>query len=207
VRIRRQSIQASTYTIESEPTAKSQELRAALMQFTKDSFYMALLQRLVALNPLQTVTLDGTTRPALIVAENELVIPVPPLADAFYIEWGAAKMVQREVGDRGLMEMECLISYHTFGTVQSGVDRGRTLAALDMELLQICQPSRTSKRDYTQAPSADLGTSICWTVPDLGKVSGSDATKNEGLPRGSEGVRLERSASLTVFFFPEVNFL
>jgi hypothetical protein len=177
------------------------------MQFTKDSFYMALLQRLVSLNPLQTVTLDGTTRPAIIVAENELVISGEPVADAFYIEWGAALMVPRQVGNRGLMQMECLISYHTFGTVQSGVDRGRALGALDMELLSICQPSWTSKRDYTQAPSADLGTNITWTMPILNKVSGSDAAKNDGLPRGSEGVRLERSVSLKVFFFPEVNFL
>jgi hypothetical protein len=177
------------------------------MQFTKDSFYMALLQRLVSLNPLQTVTLDGTTRPAIIVAENELVISAQPVSDAFYIEWGAAQMVPQHVGDRGLMEMECLISYHTFGTVQSGVDRGRALAALDMELLSICEPPRTSKRDYTQSPSVDLGTSILWTTPSLGKVSGTEAAKNEGLPRGNEGVRLERSTSLKVFFFPEVSFL
>ena len=76
-----------------------------------------------------------------------------------------------------------------------------------MELLSICEPPRTSKRDYTQTPSADLGTYILWTTPNLGKISGSDAAKNEGLPRGNEGVRLERSASLKVFFFPEVNFL
>jgi hypothetical protein len=177
------------------------------MQFTKDSFYMALLQRLVSLNPLQTITLNGTTRPAIVVAENELVIPVQPMADAFYIEWGAAQLVPRQVGNRGLMEMDCVISYHTFGTVESGVDRGRTLGTLDMELMSICQPPRTSKRDYTQAPSVDLGTSILWTAPNLGKISGGDAEKNEGLPGGSEGVRLERSASLKVFFFPEVNFL
>jgi hypothetical protein len=176
------------------------------MQFTKDSFYMALLQRLISLDPLRTVTLNGTTRPAIIVAENELVIPVQPVADAFYIEWGAAQVVPRQVGDCGLMEMECVISYHTFGTVESGVDRGRALAALDMDLMQICQPPRTEKRDYTQAPSVDLGTSILWTIPVLSKVAGSDAARNEGLPSGNEGVRLERSASLKVFFFPEVNF-
>jgi hypothetical protein len=177
------------------------------MQFTKDSFYMALLQRLVSLDPLRTITLNGTTRPAIVVAENELVIPVQPVADAFYIEWGAAQLVPRQVGNRGLMAMDCVISYHTFGTVESGVDRGRTLGSLDMSLLSICQPPRTAKRDYTQAPSVDLGTSILWTTPILSKVSGSDATKNDGLPGGSEGVRLERSATLKVFFFPEVNFL
>ncbi len=176
------------------------------MQFTKDSFYMALLARLVALNPQRTVTLNGATRPALIVAENELVIPVEPLPDAFYIEWGAVAAVKQQTGSRALMAMDCVISHHTFGTVESGVDRGRTLAALDTELLSICQPPRTSKRDYTQTPSVDLGTNILWTVPELGKVSGSEALQNMGLPRGSEGVRLERIATMKVFFFAEVNF-
>ena len=177
------------------------------MQFTKDSFYMTLLNRLVAVNPQQTITLNGTTRPALVVAENELVVPVIPLPDAFYIEWGAAEPVQGQSGDRALLAMDCLISYHTFGTVQTGVDRGRSLAALDMELLSICQPPWTSKRDYTQTPSVDLGTRVFWTQPDFGKVSGSEAAKNEALPRGTEGVRLERTVNLKVFFFPEVNVL
>ena len=176
------------------------------MQFTKDSFYMTLLERMVALNPGQTVTLNGTTRPAIIVAENELVVPIVPLPDAFYIEWGAAQLVERQVGSRALMAMECVISYHTFGTVETGVDRGRTMAALDMLLLSMCQPPCTSKRDYTQTPSADLGTKILWTQPSFGKLSGSEAARNEGLPRGSEGIRLERSASLRAFFFSEVTF-
>jgi hypothetical protein len=178
---------------------------AGLMQFTKDSFYMTLLERLVALNPEQTVTLNGTTRPAIIVAENELVIPIVPLPDAFYIEWGAAQVVQSSTLNKGLMAMECLISYHTFGTVEAGVDRGRTLASLDMELLGICQPAWAGKRDYAQAPSVDLGTRISWTQPSLGKVSGGEASTNQSLPRRSEGARLERSASLRVFFFPEVD--
>ncbi len=176
------------------------------MQFTKDSFYMTLLERLVALDPQRMVTLNGATRPALIVAENELVIPVEPLPESFYVEWGAAETVKRQTGNRALFAMDCVISYHTFGSVQSGVDRGRTLTALDMELISICQPSRSSKRDYTQAPSVDLGTNILWTAPVLGKIAGSEALKNEGLPRGTEGVRLERSATLKVFFFSEVNF-
>ena len=177
------------------------------MQSTKDSFYMTLLQRLVALNPQLTITVNGVTRPAIVVAENELVVPIVPLPDAFYIEWGAAQPVQRQVGSRALLEMECIISYHTFGTSQTGVDRGRMLASLDMLLLAICQPPWTSKCDYTQAPCVDLGTRISWTQPVFGKVSGSEGAKNEGLPRNTEAVRLERSASLKVCFFSEVNFL
>jgi hypothetical protein len=177
------------------------------MQFTKDSFYMALLQRLVSLNPQRVVTLNGTTRPAIIVAENELIVPVDPLPDAFYLEWGAAQVVQRQVGNRPLMKMECVISHHTFGTVSSGIDRGRMLSTLDMELVAICQPMSTAKRDYTQAPSVDLGTKISWTEPSLGKIAGTEALRNEGLPRGTEGIRLERSATVNVFFFSEVTFL
>jgi hypothetical protein len=175
------------------------------MQYTKDSFYMTLLERLVALNPNQTVTLNGTTRPAIIVAENELVIPVEPLPDAFYLEWGAAQPVERQTGSRCLMAMECVISYHTLGTVESGVDRGRTLAGWDMELLSMCQPATAEKRDYSQVPSVDLGTDIFWSEPEFGKVAGSQAPTTEGLPRGSQGVRLERSVNLKVFFYPEAN--
>lgn len=175
------------------------------MQPTKDSFYMTLMQRLIALNPQRTITVNGTTRPAIVVAENEMVVPVVPSPDAFYIEWGAAHPVAQQQGKTPLLAMECIISYHTFGTVESGVDRGRSLASLDVELLGICQPLWTSKRDYTQVPSVDLGTKISWSELSLGKVAGSEAPKNEGLPRGSEGLRLERNAGLTVFFFPEEN--
>ena len=127
------------------------------MQFAKDSFYMALRERLASLNPQRTVTLNGVTRPAVIVAENELVIPVEPLPDAFYIEWAACRTVDGQDGSRALMAMDCVISHHTFGTVESGIDRGRTLAALDMELTGICQPPRTSKQDLTQAPEHRFG--------------------------------------------------
>ncbi|HTR66211.1 MAG TPA: hypothetical protein VMH85_10590 [Terriglobales bacterium] len=172
------------------------------MQFAKDSFYMALRQRLAAVNPGRTVTVNGVTFPAVIVAENELVVPVDPLPDAFYLEWGAASPVSRQDGSRRLMGMECVISYHTFGTVQSGVDRGRTLAELDMELLSICQPPHTEKQDFSQSPSADLGTALAWSEPVFGDVAGIIAQEST-----ARRIRLERKTVVKVFFFPEVNFL
>jgi hypothetical protein len=177
------------------------------MQFAKDSFYMALRERLASLNPQRTVTLNGVTRPAVIVAENELVIPVDPLPDAFYIEWAASQTVDGQAGSRALMAMDCVISHHTIGTVESGVDRGRALATLDMELTGICQPARTAKQDFTRTPSVDLGTNIFWTAPRLGPVSGSDGFRTEGLPGKGQSIRLERRAVLKVFFFTEVNTL
>jgi hypothetical protein len=176
------------------------------MQFTKDTFYITLRDRLAAFNPARTITLNGVTRPAIVAAENEVVVPVRPLPDAFYLEWGAAQAVAQQTGDRALFALECVVSYHTFGTVESGVDRGRGLAALDMELISISQPGSTPKLDYTQNPPASLGMNIVWSMPQLGKVTGSEAPRSEALPRGSAGVRLERAASLKVFFFPEANF-
>ena len=73
-------------------------------------------------------------------------------------------------GNGALMSLEAVISYYTLGTVQSMVDRGRVLAQLDDELLSICQPPNTEKRDYTQAPSADLGTSVFWGQPSFTKA-------------------------------------
>jgi hypothetical protein len=177
------------------------------MQFTKDSFYMALLQRMTSLYPLQTITLNGTTRPAIVVAENEPVIPIVPLPDAFYLEWGIAQPVAQQSGNRMLLGMDCLITHHTFGSTDSGFDRGRSLTSLDLELLAICQPQYTSKLDYTQTPAANLGTNIFWTPPQFGEITGSEALRNEGLLRGDEGVRLERTAKLRVFFFSEVTVL
>lgn len=175
------------------------------MQYAKDSFYMALRTRLMALNPQRTVVLNGTTRPAVIVAENELVIPIEPLPDAFYLEWGAARAAEGQKGSRTLMEMDCEISYHTFGSCESGVDRGRVLGALDSELFGICQPQSSAKNDYSQIPNVSLGTNIFWSWPELGEVAGSEGVAS--LPQKSQGVRLERRAKVRVFFFPEVNVL
>jgi hypothetical protein len=176
------------------------------MQFTKDTFYVTLRDRLASLNPLRAITLNGVMRPAVVVAENEAVIPVKPQPDTFYLEWGTATPVSQQIGDRAIYALECVISYHTFGSVESGVDRGRSLSTLDTELLSMCQPGAAPKCDYSQIPALNLGSSIVWSTPQFGKVSGSEAPRNEALPRGTAGVRLERTASVKVFFFPEVNF-
>lgn len=176
------------------------------MQFTKDTFYITLRNRLANVNPSRVITLDGVTRPAIVVAENEAVIPVRPLPDTFYLEWGAAQPVPQQIGDCAVFSMECVVSYHTFGTVESGTNRGRALASLDQDLLNITQPGSAAKTDYTQTPPVNLGTSIVWNAPQLGKVLGSEAARNEALLRGTAGIRLERTASVKVFFFPEVNF-
>src|SRR5580704_16883528 len=134
------------------------------MQFAKDSFYMTLQSRLAALNPARTVTLNGAQRPAMIVMENEYPNAAQRLANAFYLEWGSAKTLGSEATP--LVLLACSIVYYAAGSLQSGMDRGRTLGQLDSELLSICRPAFTEKRDYSQSPSADLGTGVFWALPE-----------------------------------------
>jgi len=186
------------------------------MQFAKDSFFLALQQRLAGLNPARTVTINGATVPAVVVVENLPPSSAEPQPNAFYIEWGTADVMDGHAGNGVLMSLNVVVSYYTLGSVHSMVDRGRQLAQLDDELLSICQPPNTEKRDYTQAPSADLGTMVFWGQPSFtegkgtglywGRVSFPERTKN-GVTDEAEGQqdsRVERKARLTIYFFSEV---
>jgi|HubBroStandDraft_6_1064221.scaffolds.fasta_scaffold480734_2 hypothetical protein len=188
------------------------------MQFAKDSFFLALQQRLAGLNPGRTVTINGATVPAVLVVENLPPSSAEPLPNAFYIEWGSAAVVGGHAGDAALMSLECVISYYTLGTVQSMVDRGRVLGQLDDELLGICQPTNTEKFDYTQSPSMDLGTTVFWNQPAFEQATTSGVEDNTLAYQGRsvrraiyeqayQDGRVERRAQLTVFFFSEVTLL
>ena len=185
------------------------------MQFAKDSFFLALQQRLAGLNPARTVTVNGATVPAVLVVENLPPSCAEPQPNTFYIEWGAAKEVGGHGGDAALMSLACVISYCTLGTVPSMVDRGRVLGQLDEELLGICQPPNTEKMDYTRAPSADLGTKVFWDQPSFEEATTSGVEDNTLAYQGRavrramyeqayQDGRVERRAKLTVFFFSEV---
>lgn len=163
------------------------------MQFTKDTFYIALRDRLAALNPARTVMVDGITRPAVLVLENEVVNWAAPRRDVFHLRFGAVHVARKyDHAPRPLLSMDAVISYSTSGSRESPVDRGRSLAALDQELLQICAPPLAPKTDYTQTPAAALGSNVLWSAPDLGDVEAA-------------GDELRRSVHLTLLFFPEVN--
>jgi hypothetical protein len=186
------------------------------MQFAKDSVFLALQQRLAALNPARTVTINGATVPAVVVVENLPPSAGEPQPNTFYVEWSAATVVDGHAGNSALMRAECVISYYTLGTVASMVDRGRVLGELDFELLSICQPPNTEKEDFTQAPSADLGTKVFWSQPTLdeaitgGVEDDTLAYQTKGAARrvlytqAFQDGRVARRARLTVFFFSEV---
>jgi hypothetical protein len=186
------------------------------MQFAKDSFFLALQQRLAGLNPARTVTVNGATVPAVLVVENLPPSSAEPQPNTFYIEWGEADIIGGHAGNGALMSLDVVISYYSYGSVRSMVDRGRMLAQLDDELLGICQPPCTEKRDYTQSPSADLGSSVFWGQPSFaeGKSTGLfwghvtfPARSKMGVTEDAESqqdARVERKVRLTLYFFSEV---
>lgn len=185
------------------------------MQFAKDSFLLALQQRLAALNPARTVTINGATVPAVVAVENLPPAAMQPQPNAFYLEWGTASVVDGHAGNCALMSLNCVISYYTLGTVQSMIDRGRVMGQLDDELLGICQPPNTENMDYTQSPAADLGTAVFWSQPSFQEPTTSGVEENavsyqgRGVKRAMyeqayQDGRVERRAQLTVFFFSEV---
>jgi hypothetical protein len=169
-----------------------------IMQFAKDSFYAALRDRLAAVNPTRTVSINGTVRPAVIVSENEPATASLPLANAFYLHWGAAQSAAGEAeAKRPLVALTCQITYGTSGSLDGAVDRGRVLGALDGELFAVCSPGRTNKFDFTQTPTVDLGSYVIWTKPQMKDV----------VTDRKSGLALLRTVEVTVFFFPEVDWL
>ncbi len=161
------------------------------MQATKDSFYVALRDRLVKMDPNLTMVVDGATRPAIVVLENEPPNSLDRQNDAFYLDWGGVRAVQPATST--LSAMDCTITYSSAGQQDTGgVGRGRDLASLDANLLGMCAPPQAQKYDYSSGTPADLGSYIFWSAPDLktAKVKAS---------------QVGREAHVTVFFYPEVN--
>ena len=158
------------------------------MENAKNSFYVALRDRLAVVNPARTVVVRGLARPGIVVAENELVEAMTP-PDVFVLRW--TKLAANSSLPEALAEMECEIHYATDGNADNaGMDRGRMLAAMDGELLAMMQPYSTTKRNYTASPAAAMQTSVFW----LGPVFGPVKVNRE---------RLERVATVQVFSYQE----
>jgi hypothetical protein len=166
------------------------------MQSAKDSVYVAFRERLAVVNSQRTIEIAGRTRPAVTSLENSAISAPATNAirrDTFELKWGAAEVVESTMSARRqMMKIECQISYKTSGDDPAGADRGRTLGAMDVELVGMCTPLHTAKQDYSQLPPAPLGTTVFWGHPQFGAVE------------DKAGV-LHRTAKLSVFFFPEVS--
>jgi hypothetical protein len=158
------------------------------MQNAKDSFYMALRARLVAINPERTILLRGSVRPGIFVEEAEAPFSQLP-DDVFVLRW-LGLGVDLDLSSAMAAE-ECEIIYQTCGTQSfGGLDRGRALSQMDEELTAMLQPLFTPKLNYTATPAAAMLTNVFWNEPIF-------------TPLVSQRDLLSRSAKVMVFSYQE----
>ena len=158
------------------------------MQNAKDSFYVALRNRLSTLNPARTLMIRAVQRPGVLVEEAESPMPEAQ-NDVFTLRWEGFSTDSR-LPNR-LSSAICEIQYSTSGTQgNAGLDRGRALSEMDRELLAILQPLWTPKMSYTVTPAILLETNVFWSEPTFG-----DAARQRG--------QLTRAATVTVYAFEE----
>jgi hypothetical protein len=158
------------------------------MQHAKDSFYLALRNRLTAINPGRTVLLRGALRPGILVEEAEASSAQIPV-DAFVIRWlGLGVDVDLS---SSMVASECEILYSTCGTQAfGGLDRGRMLCAMDSEIIAMLQPFCATKFNYSVQPAVALQTRIFWDEPAF-------------TPINVQRDRLSRSVKVMVYSYQE----
>lgn len=159
-------------------------------QNTKDTFYVALRDRLAALNPERTTVVRGATRAALLVEENELAAGVDAdPQETFLLRW-----TERGVDATGAAELHrgrCELRYAVSGSGElAAMDRGRVLDAMDAELLAMLQPAQVLKQTYAGGEAVAMTTNVFW----------SDATF---APVKIAADRLLRTATVDVFAWKE----
>ena len=139
------------------------------MQNAKDSFYIALRNRLMVLNPLRTVVVRAVQRPGILLEEAEAPTE-DVLNDAFTLRWTSLSVT--EGSPTKLSAIGCEIRYATSGSQAiAGLDRGRALSEMDRELSRILRPLRTQKLDYSTTPAKVLQTEVFWTEPTFGSLT------------------------------------
>ena len=158
------------------------------MQNAKDSFYVALRTRLVAINPERTILLRAAVRPGILVEEAEAPFAQLP-TDVFVLRW-LGLGVDQDLPSAMVAE-ECEVLYSTLGTQSfGGLDRGRALSEMDEELMAMLQPFYTPKLNYTVTPTATMLTNVFWNEPGFG-------------PAVVQRDRLSRSANVMVYSYQE----
>ena len=158
------------------------------MQNAKDSFYIALRNRLALLNPARLMMLRGIQRPAILTEEAEAVT-AQTVPDAFVLRWTGLKADLNL--QQPLVQLDCEVHYTTSGTQNNGgMDRGRALESMDAALLSILSPSSAVKMDYSQTPPIAANTMIFWNQPTFG-------------PATTIRDRLERTVKVSIFTYQE----
>jgi hypothetical protein len=147
------------------------------MQAVKDSFYMALQDRLA-----KTQQAEGSPATELLVYENQRCAWLAN-ADTFYLRWTGETKLPADAHGAGWRAHCCEIGYRAQGTeMNAGEDRGRLLASLDAQLLAISAPRQTALLDYAQDPPTAFNALILWTTPVLNDAQ----EKLNGIQRTAE---------------------
>jgi hypothetical protein len=131
------------------------------MKNAKDTFYVTLRDRLAAVNPERTLVLRGVVRPGILAVENEIVTAELP-ADVFLLRWTELQVDLLQA--MPVATMRCEIQYFTDGkSDNAGMDRGRALTTMDMELLRMLSPQAAAKKNYATTPASAMQSSIFWS--------------------------------------------
>jgi hypothetical protein len=158
------------------------------MQNAKDSFYIALRNRLAEVNPSRTILLRGVQRPGIVVEEAEAAA-MEWMNDVFTLRWTEAAVMEEMPSL--LWSMNCQVYYASSGSQPNvGLDRGRAMAQMDFELASMLTPARTPKVNYTVTPAATMQTQVFWSDPVFGAL---DTVREQ----------LLRMVTVTVFAFEE----
>jgi hypothetical protein len=158
------------------------------MQNAKDSFYMALRSRLIAINPERTILLRGAVRPGIVVEEAEAPFNQLP-NDVYVLRW-LGMGVDMDLASTMAAE-QCEILYQTCGTQSfGGLDRGRLMSQMDEEVTAMLQPFHTPKLNYTATPPAAMLTQVFWDEPGFTSLT-------------IERDRLSRSANVMLYSYQE----
>ena len=128
------------------------------MQNAKDTFYLALRNRLATVNPSRTMSAAGVQRPGILVEENEVpVAQAPP--DIFILRW-AGTAVDTQMPSP-LETQTCEISYWTRGSdTNMDMDRGVLMTAMDEDLEAMLQPQNTPKLSVAGSVDLPLQTNV-----------------------------------------------
>jgi hypothetical protein len=158
------------------------------MQNAKDSFYMTLRARLTSLNPERTALIRGTVRPGIVMEEAEAPFSQLP-ADTFVLRWLGLGADADPASP--MVAQECEVLYQSCGTQSfGGLDRGRSLSAMDAELVAMLQPNNAPKMNYAVQPPAAMRTRIFWDEPSFTPIT-------------TQRDRVSRSAKVTVYSYEE----
>ncbi len=142
------------------------------MQNAKDSFYIAMRTRLQAINPQRTILLRSAVRPGILVEEAEAPFAQPPTGtayplmptDVFVLRWMALAVDMDQ--SLPLIAAECEVMYSTLGTQTfGGLDRGRAMTEMDLELMEMMSPFQTPKFNYAVSPPQQMLTQVFWDEP------------------------------------------